>query len=79
MTKVPEIKYRIPNSSYLAWLDFSALGLGESPAATLLKRGRVAFNAGGAFGPHTGQFVRLNFATSQSVLSEAVDRILKAL
>lgn len=79
MTKVPEIKYRIPNCSYLAWLDFSALGLGENPAAALLERGRVAFNAGHAFGPQTGQFVRLNFATSQSVLTEAVDRIVKAL
>lgn len=77
--KIPEIKYRVPNCSYLAWLDLSALGLGENPAATLLERGRVAFNAGHAFSPHTSQFVRLNFATSQSVLTQAVDRILKVL
>jgi cystathionine beta-lyase len=77
--KLPEVKYRVPDSSYLAWLDFSALGLGDNPAATLLERGRVAFNAGHAFGPQTGQFVRLNFATSRSVLTEAVDRIVKAL
>jgi len=79
LKKIPEIKYRVPNCSYLAWLDFSALALGENPAAILLERGRVAFNAGHTFGPGTGQFVRLNFATSQSVLTEAVDRIIKAL
>lgn len=76
---IPEIKYRVPNSSYLAWLDFSALGLGDNPTAVLLERGRVAFNAGHTFGPHMGQFVRLNFATSQSVLTEAVNRMVKAL
>jgi cystathionine beta-lyase len=77
--RIPEVKYRLPDCSYLAWLDFSALNLGENPAATLLKRGRVAFNAGSSFGPLTSQFVRLNFATSQLVLTEAVDRIVKAL
>lgn len=77
--KIPEIKYQVPHCSYLAWLDFSALNLGENPADTLLERGRVAFNAGHTFSPHTPQFARLNFATSQSVLTEAVERILKAL
>jgi len=77
--KIPEIKYRVPNCSYLAWLDLSALGLGENPTAVLLERGRVAFNAGHTFGPQTGQFVRLNFATSQSVLIEAVERMVKSL
>jgi cystathionine beta-lyase len=76
---IPEIKFQLPNSSYLAWLDLSALGLGENPAAVLLERGRVAFNAGYTFGPQTGQFVRLNFATSQAILTEAVERITKAL
>jgi cysteine-S-conjugate beta-lyase len=76
---IPEVKYRVPNSSYLAWMDFSALGLGDNPTKVLLERGRVAFNGGHTFGPHTGQFVRLNFATSHSILTEAVARMVKAL
>lgn len=76
---IPEIKYRMPDNSYLAWLDLSALGLGENPAKVLLDRGRVGLNEGGSFGPNTSQFVRLNFATSESILTEAVDRMVVAL
>lgn len=78
-TKIPAIGYQIPECSYLAWLDVSALGLGENPTQTLLERGKVAFNAGQTFSPHTSHFVRLNFATSQELLVEAVERILNAL
>ena len=75
-SKLPEIGYRIPNCTYLGWLDLSALNLGEDPAKALLERGKVAFNSGITFGPNSGQFVRLNFATSKKIISEAVDRIV---
>lgn len=78
-TKIPEIGYRVPSCSYLAWLDVGALNLGPNPTQTLLERGRVAFSAGETFSPQTPHFIRLNFGTSQEVLSEAVDRIAKIL
>lgn len=78
-TKIPQIKYRIPQNSYLAWLDMSDLNLGIDPSSVLLERGKVALNSGRSFGPHTSQFVRLNFATSHSVLEEAVDRMVVAI
>ncbi len=77
--KIPEIKYRIPQNSYLAWLDMSALELGINPSFVLLERGRVALNSGRSFAPHTPQFVRLNFATSHTVLEEAVNRMVVAI
>ncbi len=77
--KIPAVGYHVPDCSYLAWLDLSALNLGPNPTQTLLERGKVAFNAGQDFSPHTPQFVRLNFATSEEVLIEAVDRILKSI
>lgn len=77
--KIPQIKYRIPQNSYLAWLDMSDLNLGTNPSSVLLERGKVALNSGRSFGPHTSQFVRLNFATSHSVLEEAVDRMVVAI
>ncbi|HUW86761.1 MAG TPA: aminotransferase class I/II-fold pyridoxal phosphate-dependent enzyme [Candidatus Paceibacterota bacterium] len=77
--KIPQIKYRIPQNSYLAWLDLSDLNLGVNPSSVLLERGKVALNSGGSFGPHTSQFVRLNFATSHSILEEAVERMVVAI
>ncbi|MFZ2228060.1 MAG: aminotransferase class I/II-fold pyridoxal phosphate-dependent enzyme [Candidatus Nanopelagicaceae bacterium] len=77
--KIPQIKYRIPQNSYLAWLDMSDLNLGANPSIVLLNQGKVALNSGGSFGPHTSQFVRLNFATSHSLLDEAVNRMVVAI
>ena len=77
--KIPSIKYHMPHSSYVAWLDLSALNLGENPAQVLIERGKVAFNPGHFYSPQTPQYVRLNFATSPTILTEAIDRIVKSL
>jgi len=77
--KLPTVRYEIPECSYLAWLDLASLNLGENPTKVLLEKGKVSFNPGHTFGPHTGQFTRLNFATSQNVLTQAVDRMVHAL
>ena len=76
---LPQVGYRIPNCTYLAWLDLSALNLGENPAESLLSKGKVAFGPGINFGPQSGQFIRLNFGTSEAIIEEAIDRIVKAL
>ncbi len=79
VTKLPSVKYHIPHNGYLAWLDLSTLNLGEDPSATLLEKGRVAFNPGHSFGSQCSQYVRLNFATSPEIISEAIERILNTL
>jgi len=78
-THLPAVKYEIPQCSYLAWVDCSALNLGEDPAAVFLEKGRVAFNAGKIYGKSASQFIRINLATSESVLTEAVNRMVKSL
>ena len=45
------------------------------PAAAFLDRGRVALSSGPAFGTGGAGHVRLNFATSREVLTEAVRRM----
>jgi cystathionine beta-lyase len=45
----------------------------------MLERGRVALYGGADFGPGNNGFVRLNFATSPSILEEAVRRIAQAV
>jgi cystathionine beta-lyase len=78
-SQLPSVTYDIPQNSYLAWLDLSSLNLGSNPAATLLEKGRVAFNAGSIYGAQSSQYVRLNFATSPEIITEAIARIVKTI
>jgi cystathionine beta-lyase len=74
-SQLPEVCWRPPDATYLAWLDCRALGLGDDPAAVFLERGRLAVNSGPRFGASGRGFVRLNFATHPDVLTEAVARM----
>jgi len=77
--KLPTVRYHIPQNSYLAWLDVESLNLGENPSVTLIEKGRVAFSPGHGFGKQCDQYVRLNFATSPEIITEAIDRIARAI
>ncbi|MDN4483352.1 MalY/PatB family protein [Demequina lignilytica] len=74
----PGVDYRVPEATYLTWLDFGD-ALGEDPAAVLLERGRVALNRGLDFGTGGAGHARLNIATSPEILAEAARRIGTAL
>lgn len=78
---VPGIRVERPQATYLLWLDFSATAIGHlaQPAAWLREHARVALNEGTTFGPGGEHHARLNFATSRELLTEAVDRMAKAL
>ncbi len=69
--QVPEVTYRTPEGTYLAWLDCAALGV-DDPAGFFLHHARVALNDGPAFGPGYPRYVRLNFGTSQKLLERIV-------
>ena len=78
-TKTPTIKYRIPDFGYLAWFDVSSLGLGSDPAAQILERSKLALNAGVLYGPKHSNFVRFNFGTSEEIINQAFERLIKVL
>ena len=75
--ELPEVSYHPPSAGYLAWLDFRGLGWGVDPAAVALEQGRVALEPGLRFGRLGAGFVRLNFACSPEVLTEAVMRLAR--
>ncbi|QQC93303.1 pyridoxal phosphate-dependent aminotransferase [Streptomyces alfalfae] len=91
---LPGIGHTRPEGTYLAWLDCRPLGLapeqgaGETgpavvtdlagPAKLFLDRARVALSSGHIFGTGGAGHVRLNLATSQAVLTEAVTRMGRA-
>ena len=76
---LPSIGYRAPDFGYLAWLDLTALNLGDDPSKTILERGRLALNAGTMYSPAHPQFARLNFGTSPEIITEAFHRIARSL
>lgn len=76
---LPDVRCRLPEGTYLAWLDCRALGLGDDPAAAFLERGRVALVPGPDFGTGGAGHVRLNLATSPELLGEGVRRMAAAL
>lgn len=76
--RLPGVRHRTPEGTYLAWLDFGALDLGRPAAAFLLDRARVALNDGSDFGGDS-HCARLNFATTPAILEEILDRIAGAV
>ncbi len=77
--QLPALGWRPGEGTYLAWLDFRALDLGDDPAAVLVERARVALTPGPPFGPEGNGFARLNLATSPAIIGEAVRRIAAAV
>ncbi|MFD0559786.1 cystathionine beta-lyase [Stackebrandtia endophytica] len=77
--RLPGVRYRPSEATYLAWLDFRDTGLGDDPAAAILEYGRVAVNSGLSFGVEAAGRVRMNIATSPAMITEAVDRIASVL
>ncbi len=72
---LPTVKYRMPQATYLAWLDFRELGWGDDPAAHILEHAKVALSNGPPFGDQGRGFARLNMACSPETLAEAITRI----
>lgn len=73
---LPQVRYQPAPGTYLAWLDASSVA--DDPYRFFLDRAKVALNDGRHFGPGGDGHVRLNLATSQEILTEAVRRMGEA-
>ena len=73
------VGFRMPQATYLAWLDLTAFELGaDGPAAYLRARG-LDVCCGGDCGDVGAGHVRFNFALEPDVLETALDRLCAAL
>ncbi|MEW9553109.1 MalY/PatB family protein [Nonomuraea sp. NPDC050783] len=63
--------YRMPQATYLAWLHVGRPGMAE----VIEREAKVLLSDGAPFGPGGAEYVRLNFATSEAVLGEILDRL----
>jgi cystathionine beta-lyase len=74
--QLPDVRWQLPEATYLAWLDCRDLELPSvDPAEYFLEQARVALNSGPTFGTGGTGHVRLNFATHPDILTEAVRRM----
>ena len=74
---LPSVKYHIPEAGYLAWLDISELGLTNEE---IFAKAKVAFVPGPEMGGDAYKnFARFNFGTSKEIITEALERIQRAL
>jgi cystathionine beta-lyase len=78
-TRMPSLRMRVPEASFLAWIDCSACGWNEPASDVFLHGARVALSDGESFCPRHAAFVRLNFATSPEILSEILARMERLL
>lgn len=69
----PNVACRLPEATYLAWLDLRGAGLGDNPQQYLLEQARVALSDGADFG--WPGFARLNFGTTPERLEAALQRL----
>jgi len=77
---LPKAKFRIPEATYLAWVDVSAyFGKDEDLSAFFANHAGVILEGGNMFVRNSDCFVRLNIACPKSVLAEGLDRICRAI
>ena len=76
---LPGVTMRVPEATYLAWLDCRALELPCPAGQFFLDQARVGLNFGETFGADYSGFARLNFATPAAILKEIVTRMGEAV
>jgi len=77
---LPGVAMARPEGTYLAWLDCRRAGAAAAdPYTFFLERAKVALNDGALFGRGGQGFVRLNFGSPRSLLTEGLERMRRAL
>ncbi len=77
---LPMLRLIEPEGTYLAWVDFSALGLTSEQLHDLIaNRARLWLDDGDIFGRQGEGFQRFVLACPRATLAEAMERLKKAI
>lgn len=76
---LPKVKYRIPDGTYLAWLDVSAYQPDSEKFAKDCGKGGIIIEQGDVFGLGGKGFIRFNAATPRSIIAEGLARMKKVV
>lgn len=78
--ELPKIKFRKPEGTYLAWLDFSEYGFSAEELKELMqKKAGLALDDGYIFGDGGAPCQRINFACPRNLLVQAMESLKKGL
>lgn len=80
----PAIDYRVPEGTYLAWIDLNGLGIDseaqmDALQTLLVEKYRVAIMRGDTYGPEGRGFIRLNVGCSRQKVDKGLDALIGAL
>lgn len=79
-SELPQLTMIEPESTYLAWIDFSRLELDDNALFEFLtNKARIALDPGRKFGIDGSGYSRLNFGCPRSLLAEAMERLKQAI
>jgi len=70
---------RVPEATYLAWLDCRALELSCPAGQFFLDQAKAGLNFGESFGADYAGFARLNFTTPAAILREIARQMVEAV
>ncbi|MFT4306947.1 MAG: aminotransferase class I/II-fold pyridoxal phosphate-dependent enzyme [Microbacterium sp.] len=69
---LPGAVYRVPDATYIGWIDTSPLGVPGPPAAFFREQAGVVLTEGALLGRGYERFVRIVFATPRPILAAAL-------
>ncbi|MFN3606500.1 MAG: aminotransferase, partial [Cypionkella sp.] len=76
---IPGLRSMKMQATYLAWVDFSALGMAQDEVIARVQNiAKIAPNHGAAFGTGGQTCLRFNLAAPRSVIVDAVARLQRA-
>lgn len=79
-TRIPKIKTRVPDATYLMWLDCRELGLdGDALWKFMIQKAGLGFSDGRFYSRNLNGFMRLNAACPRSVLEKALGQLEAAV
>lgn len=77
---LPELSVRLPEATYLMWIDFRGLNLNAQELMQfLLHKAGIALNDGTMFGVESAGFMRMNVACSRVVVEQAMEQLKAAV
>lgn len=77
---IPQVTLVKPQGTYLAWLDFTQIGLTQSQLTDLIiNKCQIALDEGYFFGPEGIGFERVNVACPRATLEECMKRIANGI
>lgn len=78
--QIPNVKFKMPESTYLAWMDCSDLKSSEEKIQNaLVNVGNVGIMSGKVYHENEGKFLRMNVGCPRSKLVDGLERLEKSI